>query len=77
MQNPNAVTALVSSQAAVALEQLGEKYLDVRVGTFWSKEIMAVLIVCVLYIGRDGLKAALGKVVSTAKSIWAPQPEKP
>jgi len=72
MQNPNAVAALVSSQAAVALEQLAENYLDVHVGNFWSKEIIATGIVGVLYVGRHGLKAALGKVVSTAKSIWAP-----
>lgn len=72
MQNPNAVAALVSSQAAVALEQLGENYLDVHVGSFWSKEIMAGAIVSVLYVGRHGLKAALGKIASTAKGIWAP-----
>lgn len=76
MQNPNAVAALVSSQAAVALEQLGENYLDLRVGPFWSKEIMAGTIVCVLYVGRHGLKAGLGKIAATAKSIWAPPAKK-
>lgn len=77
MQNPNALAALASSQAAVALEQLAENDLDVHVGTFWSKEIIAGGVVAVLYIGRHGLKAALGKVAATAKSIWAPPAAKP
>lgn len=72
MQNPNAMAAVVSSQAAIAVEQLVSHYLNSSVGPFWSQEIMAVAIGAVLYIGRNGLKAALGKVVSSARSLWAP-----
>lgn len=70
MQNPNAVAALASSQAALALEQLVGKYLDASVGAFWEQEIMAAATIAVLYIGRNGLKAAFGKVVSAAKGVW-------
>lgn len=70
MENPNAVAALASSQAAVAAEQLLSKYLNASVGSFWSQEIMAAVVISVLYIGRNGLKAAFGKVVGAGKSIW-------
>ena len=71
-KNPNAVAALLSSQGAVALEQLVSRYLNAYAGPFWSQEIMAAVIVVVLYVGRNGLKAALAKVVATAKSLWVP-----
>ena len=70
MKNPNAVAAVTASQAAIAVEQLLSTYLNASVGPFWSQEIMAAVVVAVLYIGRNGLKAALGKVVSVAKSTW-------
>lgn len=70
MSNPNAVAALASSQAAVAVEQLVNTYLNSSVGPFWSQEIMAAVVVVVLYIGRNGLKAALAKVKSSGVSIW-------
>ena len=72
MKNPNAVAAVTASQAAIAVEQLLSTYLNASVGSFWSQEIMAAVVVAVLYIGRNGLKAALGKVVSVAKAVWAP-----
>ena len=72
MQNPNAVAALAASQAAVALEQIASKYLSASVGAFWEQEIMAAVTVAVLYIGRNGLKTALGKLVGSAKAVWAP-----
>lgn len=72
MQNPNAVAVLASTQAAVAGEALLSRYLDANIGSFWSKEVMAGIAISVLYIGRDGLKAALGKLVSTVKAVWAP-----
>lgn len=72
MQNPNAVAALTSSQVAIAVEQLVSNYLNAGVGPFWSQEIMAAGIAAVLYIGRNGLKAALGKTVKIAKGVWAP-----
>jgi hypothetical protein len=70
MQNPNAVAVLASTQAAVAGEEILSKYLDANVGSFWSKEIMAGAAIAVLYIGRHGIKAALGKVASTGKAVW-------
>ena len=70
MSNPNATAALAASQAALAVEQLVSKYLSASVGSFWEQEIMAAVTVCVLYIGRNGLRAALAKVKGTAKSIW-------
>lgn len=72
MENPNAVAALVSSQAAVAVEQLGETYLNAHIGPFWSKEIIAAVTITVLYVGRHGIKAALVKVWATAKNLWSP-----
>lgn len=72
MKNPNAVAALVSSQAALAIEQLVSTYLNSSVGPFWSQEIMAAAVAVVLYIGRDGIKGALLKVKTTVKSLWSP-----
>lgn len=73
MKNPNAVAAILSSQAALAVEQLVSHYLNADVGPFWSQEIMAAFTGAVLYVGRDGLKAALLKIVDEAKSLWAPE----
>lgn len=72
MKNPNAVAAVVSSQAALAVEQLAATYLNSSVGPFWSQEIMAAAVAVVLYIGRDGIKGALLKVKATARSLWSP-----
>lgn len=72
MKNPNAVAALATTQAALAVEQLLAKYLDTAVGSFWEQEIMAAATVVVLYIGRHGLKAALGKALSSLKAVWSP-----
>lgn len=70
MQNPNAVAAVTASQAAIAVEQLLSQYLNASVGPFWAQEIMAAVVVAVLYIGRNGLKSALGKVAGAGKSVW-------
>lgn len=72
MQNPNAVAALAASQAAVAVEQLAARYLDASIGAFWEQEIMAAATIAVLYVGRHGVKAALAKVVASARAVWAP-----
>lgn len=69
-KNPNAVAALASSQAALAIEALVAKYLGAHLGTFWSQEVIAASTVAVLYIGRNGLKRALGKIGATLKSVW-------
>lgn len=71
-KNPNAVAALASSQAALALEQLAGRYLDASVGSFWEQELMAGFTIAVLYIGRHGLKAALGKVAASLRAVWSP-----
>lgn len=76
MKNPNAVAALSSSQAVIAIEQLVSRYLNASVGAFWEQEIMAAATIIVLYIGRHGIRAAVLKVVSTVKSVWAPSPAK-
>lgn len=70
MKNPNATAAVVSSQAVIAVEQLVSTYLNASVGPFWSQEIMAAGVVIVLYIGRNGLRAAGNKVVSTLRAVW-------
>lgn len=72
MKNPNAIAALSSSQAVIAIEQLVSRYLGASVGAFWEQEIMAAATVVILYIGRHGLRAAFARVFSQAKSIWAP-----
>lgn len=77
MKNPNAVAALAASQAALAAEQLLSKYLTASVGAFWEQEIMAAATVAVLYVGRHGIKAALGNAVETAKRVWAPPKPNP
>jgi steroid 5-alpha reductase family enzyme len=77
MNNPNALAALVSSQAALAVEQLVGHYLNASVGSFWSQEIMAAAIAAVLYVGRNGLRAALLKVLTTARSLWIPRAQPP
>lgn len=71
-RNPNAVAALFSTQAAVALEALIQRYLSAGLGPFWGKEAMAAAVIVVLYVGRHGIKAAFAKVVETTKAVWAP-----
>jgi hypothetical protein len=71
LNNPNALAALVVSQVAVAAEAFASSYLDVSVGPVWSKEIVSAGVVVVLYVGRHGLKSALGQVVGTAKRVWS------
>lgn len=72
MKNPNAFAALLSSQAAVAVEQLVQRYLSAGLGPFWGKELMAAVVVAVLYVGRHGLRAALVKALATVRAVWAP-----
>lgn len=69
-RNPNAIAALASSQAALAVMAIVSKYLGAHLGPFWSQEVIAGATVVVLYVGRSGIKGALGMVMRTLKSIW-------
>jgi len=69
-KNPNAVAVWVASHAAIAVETLVQKYAHAQVGTFWEKELVADVSTVVLYVGRNGLKAAVAGVCQTVKSAW-------
>lgn len=68
--NPNAIAALATSQAALAVEAIVGRYLGAHLGPFWSQEAIAGATVVVLYVGRNGLRRALGKVAASLKSVW-------
>lgn len=70
MQNPNASIALVASQAAIAIQEAVAHFLDVRVGTFWSAQVVSISVAVVLYVGRNGLKDALDKSRGKLVALW-------
>jgi hypothetical protein len=71
MNNPNALAALMVSQAAVAAESFSSNYLNASVGPVWSREIVSAGVVAVLYVGREGLRKALVQVGGTVKRVWS------
>lgn len=70
MQNPNASIALVASQAAIAIQQAVAHFLDVRVGTFWSAQVVSISVAVVLYVGRHGLRDAIDKTRGKLVALW-------
>lgn len=70
LKNPNAIAVWVASHAVIGVETLAQKYAHAKLGTFWEKETVADVSTVVLYVGRNGLKAAIDRAWQTVKSIW-------
>lgn len=70
MKNPNAMATLTAGSLVLSLEQLGQDYVNVHLGPFWSKAVLVAVSTIVLYVGRDGLKGCLNRVVDVARAVW-------
>jgi hypothetical protein len=70
MKNPNAIAVWVASHVVIGVEALAQKYAGAKFGTFWEKEAVADVSTVVLYVGRNGLKAAVNRAWQTVKGIW-------
>lgn len=69
MKNPNAIAVWVASHAVIAVEQLVQTYLHRQLPPYWATEATADVATVVLYVGRNGMKAAAGRVWQTVKHV--------
>lgn len=70
MNHPNAIAAFVAAQSAVAVQWLLERYAHRSLTDNWKAEVVADVTVAVLYVGRNGLKAALQRSLGAARALW-------
>lgn len=71
MKNPNAIATLTVGSVILALEQLGQEYVSVHLGLFWGKAVIVAVTTGVVYVGRDGVKGCLQRIVGTLRSVWS------
>ena len=77
MKNPNALAAAASSLLAIGVQWLLERYAHVRLDGYWKAASTGGASVVVLYVGKHGLKAALGRVWNGPKIVWSGAEPKP
>lgn len=70
MDHPNAFAALVASAVTVGAQWLVQRYAHEALSDYWKTALTSGVTVGVLYIGRNGLKAALARIWGGPKRIW-------
>jgi len=69
--NPNAVASLVAGAACLGVQWLVQRYAHVALTGYWKTAVTGATITGTLYVGRDGLKGALGRLWNGPKKVWA------
>ena len=79
MKNPNAFAALLAAAISVGVQWLVQRYAHVALSDYWKNAVTGGTIVAVLYVGSNGLKAAVWRLWHGPKTVWsgtAPPPAK-
>jgi len=71
MNNPNAFAAALAGALSIGVQWLVQRYAHVGLAAYWKDTITAAFAAGVLYVGNDGIKAALVRLWNGPKKIWA------
>jgi hypothetical protein len=71
MNHPNACAAFVASAATIGAQWLVQRYAHMALSDYWKMAITSGATVAVLYVGRAGVKGALGRLWNGPKTIWS------
>lgn len=71
MKHPNTFAALVAYGATFATQWLVARYAHVQLSDGWKQTVDGGVTASVLWIGKEGVKAALQRVWNGPKKIWA------
>lgn len=72
MKNRNAIATLIATKLVEAVQAVLTVYFHKSLPAFWQTELTSDAAVGVLYVGKDGIKGALLRVVALAKRVWSP-----
>jgi hypothetical protein len=70
MNNPNARAAALAGAIAIAAQWLTERYAHVALSDYWKAVITTGATVAILYVGKNGVKAALLRLLNGPKAAW-------
>jgi type IV secretory pathway TrbL component len=70
-QNPNAFAAAFAAGAAIVAQWLVQRYAHASLSDYWKAIITAGASTAALYIGREGLRNALARILSGPKTVWS------
>jgi len=71
MKNPNAFVAMLVAALVVGVQWLVQRYTHVALNDYWKTAATSAATVSVLYVGRNGVKAALQRLWQGPKTLWA------
>ncbi len=74
MNHPNAFAAAVAGGSTIAAQWLIQRYAHASLSEYWKDAITAGVTVGVLWVGRNGLRAAFGRILNGPKKIWSGSP---
>lgn len=73
MKNPNANVAGLTFAVSEAVTFIAKHYTHLHLSNYWSQAITGALVYAVLFVGRDGIKGALARVLNGSKVVWSGQ----
>jgi hypothetical protein len=74
MNHPNTFAAIVAGAVTIGVQWLVQRYAHVALSDYWKTAVTASAMAGVLYVGRNGVKAALLRLLSGPKKAWAGVP---
>lgn len=71
MQHPNTFAALFASAITLGAQWLVQRYAHVALSDYWKAAVTSGVTIAVLYVGKNGVKAALFRLVDGPRKAWA------
>lgn len=71
MKNPNAIAASVAAALSIGLQWLVQRYGHVALSDYWKTAATSAFTVAVLYVGRNGVKQAVLRLVDGPRKAWS------
>jgi hypothetical protein len=70
VKHPNTFAAVVAGAFTGGTQWLLQRYGQVGLSPYWQQVLNGVVVAAVLYVGRDGIKAALVRLWNGPKTAW-------
>ena len=71
MKNPNAFAAGFAGAVTIGVQWLVQRYAHIALSDYWKTVVTAGAMTAVLYVGKNGVKAALARIWNGPKALWS------
>ena len=71
MNHPNAFAAAFAGAVTIGAQWLVQRYAHAALSDYWKTALTSGATVAVLYVGKHGLKAAVGRLLNGPKTVWS------